>query len=1067
MGAKKDKRADEESEARSLVVMGTLLKAKCSLVKYKAVTSWDSSGEVPQGATGIAAGPPEKVEDVWMVPLKPDGAVELRHVEIVKDGRARAQPDRSALVDAAASEDGEESQRKEGLEKRGKREKPEKGSRSNLEEMARQLREEMQLAEFTSRRRDWLPAREVKQDAKQMRCSSALGQVAACEKKGKTEKREEEPEKDPPAEKDEVAVREKKGKKEKREELEKDTLAEKNEVGIAKGTWLQVRAPRARLYESPTSRTRIGELSEGTRLRAAGAPVAEEECPMVRLKRGGFVKLKDVQVFVLEKKEGGEEKEQAKAKKALKEEKAEKAAEARRKKAEKEKKRKREKDEQASQDGRAPKRRRTTADGGTRELDEEEAAEATPTSSAKRARREHAENNSLKEAANGESKPAVSDKGEKRLISYQAARFWGASEETQARWLANCMEYLAGFKAKIGDTRGVQLFGKHFFKVAAWQAHAPLTEFIGEQPLKHSPRRLLLFFLKAAQGIKNDELFESVVDEAKGAVFIAAMNIECAVCWKAAKEGFELGKNAAERWSPLVDEMVKFVGRQKNVDAAKSMRKDAEVAMLEKKGPTSQQNGDGADDQRAKLREMQNEAKELKCKMKASQFLRSRIVQTHLLLTSGKGKLKLEGPLPAGEHPPEHVVDDLCKFLEEREEVRKNRESGQKPPWTTNRALMEFRFCNVFRCDDRTSKVVRSLLEQWDAEYRTADTHLARHEAVKGMIWNAGVYRLFGATDFMELLGRLEVPSAGDALILERCLRKVKKTMLRNWRRGRPSYSVAYKPAHIGHCREEGAWKLGIDGLHEDQKLYELAKSAELAAPHLEPLRRRCVGREGLEKAKKDVEEYVENHIRPLAEGLELAAASVTSPSFFWRGLCATLQLCRNFGPFCAKEVGQDLVGLSLQERCLDHDSWSPVGLGSANGIARLWQKTIDMNCQMKLCQCLRFLHAAACERKLKLPRTLSVHDLQFGVCEIRKLQEAREGKTKRRFSPEGSFYGVEKELEAMNEDTLKDRVEELHKWQKEMSREYKRSHAGEQARKPQKQKRGEPKQGKAKAKPK
>ncbi len=52
-------------------------------------------------------------------------------------------------------------------------------------------------------------------------------------------------------------------------------------------------------------------------------------------------------------------------------------------------------------------------------------------------------------------------------------------------------------------------------------------------------------------------------------------------------------------------------------------------------------------------------------------------------------------------------AEEFFEFVNEREAIRILKESGSSPPWTHDPILQEFRFCNVFREDDRTTKYFR------------------------------------------------------------------------------------------------------------------------------------------------------------------------------------------------------------------------------------------------------------------------------------------------------------------------------------------------------------------------
>lgn len=53
-------------------------------------------------------------------------------------------------------------------------------------------------------------------------------------------------------------------------------------------------------------------------------------------------------------------------------------------------------------------------------------------------------------------------------------------------------------------------------------------------------------------------------------------------------------------------------------------------------------------------------------------------------------------------------VNDLVRFIKEREKIRVKKESGKKRPWTSDDILGKFRFCNVHREDDRVTRWLRA-----------------------------------------------------------------------------------------------------------------------------------------------------------------------------------------------------------------------------------------------------------------------------------------------------------------------------------------------------------------------
>jgi len=60
-------------------------------------------------------------------------------------------------------------------------------------------------------------------------------------------------------------------------------------------------------------------------------------------------------------------------------------------------------------------------------------------------------------------------------------------------------------------------------------------------------------------------------------------------------------------------------------------------------------------------------------------------------------------------------VDQLFAFMKERQAIYERRKTGIPPPWTADEILREYRFCNIYRNNDRVTKWIH---ENWCAPNR-------------------------------------------------------------------------------------------------------------------------------------------------------------------------------------------------------------------------------------------------------------------------------------------------------------------------------------------------------------
>lgn len=87
--------------------------------------------------------------------------------------------------------------------------------------------------------------------------------------------------------------------------------------------------------------------------------------------------------------------------------------------------------------------------------------------------------------------------------------------------------------------------------------------------------------------------------------------------------------------------------------------------------------------------------------------------------------------------------EPLWQYIKERENIRLRRASGQAWPWTDDEILRKYKFTNVKRINDRTT---RAFLKMYNA-HKDAPRHVA--------LLNCGVRRFTGTAEMSESLGWL------------------------------------------------------------------------------------------------------------------------------------------------------------------------------------------------------------------------------------------------------------------------------------------------------------------------
>lgn len=118
------------------------------------------------------------------------------------------------------------------------------------------------------------------------------------------------------------------------------------------------------------------------------------------------------------------------------------------------------------------------------------------------------------------------------------------------------------------------------------------------------------------------------------------------------------------------------------------------------------------------------------------------------------------------------MFDRFIKFINEREAIRKLKETGAPRPWTRDKHLNEWRFCNVNRCDDRETRwVFKNVIEP--------------HRNHHALWFNLAIARFINWSPTLQALGFFEAWGDKERL-------KFLNTMQRRSMSGEKVYTGAY-----------------------------------------------------------------------------------------------------------------------------------------------------------------------------------------------------------------------------------------------------------------------------------
>lgn len=273
-------------------------------------------------------------------------------------------------------------------------------------------------------------------------------------------------------------------------------------------------------------------------------------------------------------------------------------------------------------------------------------------------------------------------------------------------------------------------------------------------------------------------------------------------------------------------------------------------------------------------------------------------------------------------------------FMAERETIRLKRLAGEPFPWTDDPILRQFKFTNVKRIHDKTTQAFKSIYDE-----------AAPHATPRSVLITCATFRYFGTERFARALGFIDEFDP-------KCLIDVAATIRKA---GDKVFTSAY-----------------------------------------------MITMNGKKGSKPD---FVANEILlPLWEGAS-AVTAVAEHSRSWQQTADELRQFTGFkgSGFMAKEVLLDtmLCPAMWPNGITDEDTWTPCGPGARRGVARLLAraKTDDLPSTALGGEQTFFdiMRIAWEERWSHWPSTfvpLTMHDIQFQLCEWDKYERVRTGAT-------------------------------------------------------------------------
>ncbi len=301
-------------------------------------------------------------------------------------------------------------------------------------------------------------------------------------------------------------------------------------------------------------------------------------------------------------------------------------------------------------------------------------------------------------------------------------------------------------------------------------------------------------------------------------------------------------------------------------------------------------------------------------------------------------------------------IERFFRYMNERELIRLRREAGQpRDSWTTDEVLSRYKFTNIKRAHDRTTRRLHEeLFDKGDqnSEFRAEEVLL-----------NCTIFRYFGTVEMALDIGWITIGDHedGGVIMIERLKHHLIDTARARFAARKQVFTGAYIIPNCGDLRPK----------HE---------------------------------VVADIVAAVWDEI-PEAINLGYRANS-------WRILCERLCRARGVGSFMAKEIALDFIQ-AMKWTPTDWTTWTPIGPGARRGASRIEQsghvvRLLSERSALAVCQALyaqskNFWIGPIDDGEVAYERvSLDLTDIQFALCEFDKYLRAWiDGKTlKNLFTP-------------------------------------------------------------------